>query len=142
VSIVSRANSNLRVGVTVSGIRLRHADAREFNVVSAALIIVALELVDHESVVAILEDGDVLELSQEHWDFVSRHEESSEEHKRNNQHWSKRNSQLLVRETAGNDQRVATTSVVDQSQNCQEKSKFFKPMHLTHTDSEVNDGAK
>jgi hypothetical protein len=124
------------------GRRLRQADAREFNVVSAALIIVALKLVDHESVVTILEDGYVLKLPQEHRYFVSRHEESSEEHKRNNQHWSKRNSQLLVRETAGNDQRVATTSVVDQSQYRQEKSKFFKPVHLTHTNSEVNDGSK
>lgn len=44
------------------GRRLRQADAREFNVVSAALIIVALKLVDHKSVVTILEDGYVLEL--------------------------------------------------------------------------------
>jgi len=136
------AYSNLGEGITVTKTAFRLADAREVDHGSAALVVVALELVDHESVVSVLEDRNIFELSQEDRDVGRRHEESSEEHERDDQYWGQSHSQLLVRETAGDDQGVAGTSVVDQSQNSQEYSKLLKAVDLAHADSKVNDGAE
>lgn len=79
-AVVSNSDSNLRVGVAVARVAWGRADAREVDFVGATLVVVAFELVDHEGVVPVLEDRDVLKLSQEDWDFRGRDKETCEEH--------------------------------------------------------------
>jgi hypothetical protein len=69
---------DLRPGIAVIAIIWTSAHAREVNwSTTRALVIVALELVDHECVVTILKDRNVFELSQENRNVGGRDEESS-----------------------------------------------------------------
>ena len=51
---------------------------------------------EHEGLVTVLEEGHVLEFNQPDGDVVLVHEETSEEHKWNDQYWGQSNSKLLV----------------------------------------------
>ena len=53
------------------------------------LILVWVEVVMHEGLVAILEDGQVLELLQVPWDVGGADEETGEEHEWDDKHWGK-----------------------------------------------------
>src|SRR6056300_228249 len=85
---------------------------------------VVLKLVVHKSLVAPLEDGQVLELLKVPLNVSRGHEEASEEHEGNDQHGGQGHSQLLVGEGGRDDERVATGSVVDQDQDEQEDEEL------------------
>jgi len=69
---------DLRPGIAVTRCIWINAHAREVDrSTTKALVMVALELVDHECVVTILKDRNVFELSQEHRNVGGRDEESS-----------------------------------------------------------------
>jgi hypothetical protein len=94
-------NSDLGIGVASHSCASSRANAREVPLcivvrIFRTLVVVTLELVDHEGVVSVLEDRDVLKLFQEEGDIGSREKESSKEHEGDNQHRSQGNSQLLV----------------------------------------------
>ena len=82
-----------------------------------ALEFQAIVFIQEESLVAVLEEGQVLELNQPDGDVVLVHEETSEQHEGDNQHGSQSHSQLLVREDRGDDKSVAASSAVNQNQN-------------------------
>ena len=111
-------NSDLRIGITALTFTIvTYTGEVNLSTSNVALIIVSLELVYHECIVSILKDRDILKLFQEYGDVSSGHKESSKKHERDDQHRGQCNSKLLVRETAGDDQGVSTTSVVDQCEN-------------------------
>ena len=62
---------------------------------------VVCELVLHQCLVAVLEYREVLELFEEPWNARCRHEETGEQHERNDQHRRQRHCQLLVTERGG-----------------------------------------
>jgi hypothetical protein len=62
--------------------------------------------------ISVFEEGKVLELYEEDWDIALIHEETSEEHERDDEHGSEGHSKLLVREDATDDQGVTSSSNV------------------------------
>jgi hypothetical protein len=73
---------------------------------------------EHESLIAVFEEREVLELNQPDRDVVLVDEEASEQHEGNDQHWCECDCQLLIREDSGYDESVAATCAVDQNQDC------------------------
>ena len=71
----------------------------------------------HQGLIAVFEEGKVLELNKPYRDVFLVHEEASEQHKRNNQHRCQCHCQLLVREDRGDDKCVAASSAIDQDQD-------------------------
>lgn len=81
-------------------------------------------LVEHESLISILEDGGVLEWHQERWDLGLIHKEASEEHEWDDKNRSQSDGKLLVREEGSDDERVASRGVIDKEQNQEEGWKL------------------
>ena len=73
--------------------------------------------VQHQGLVTILEDGQILELNEEFGYLILVNEETCEQHERNNQHWCQGNSQLFVTEDSTKDQSVSTGGIIDQEQD-------------------------
>lgn len=68
---------------------------------------------EHECLVAVFEEGEVLELDQPDGDVVLVHEEPGEQHERDDQDRGQGHRQLLVCEEGGNDESVAAGCTVD-----------------------------
>ena len=66
--------------------------------------VVLIELVVHQGLIAVLKDGQVLELFQEDGDVVGGDEEASEEHEGDNEDGREGDGKLLVREGSRNNQ--------------------------------------
>jgi hypothetical protein len=114
------------------GVEVRNRVAGVIGV-GHALEFQALVLVQVESLVAILEDRHNLEGAQVPGDLALVYEETCEEHKWNNQHGSKGNSQLLVREGTGDNQRVSRAGVVNEDQDGKEHWELI-PVNSAETD--------
>lgn len=86
--------STTTIGIVVNSFifntSLGHVSARESWVF--------VELVNHESLVTVLENREVLELSEPNWDRRGGDEETGEQHEGNDQHGGQGNSNLLVGE--------------------------------------------
>ena len=109
-------------------------------VVGSDLILVVVELVVHEGLVAVLEDGQVLELSQEDRDVVSRDEETGEEHERNDEDGREGYCELLVREGGRDNEGVTGRGVVDEDKDSKEDHEGLSSVLVTN--SEVNDATE
>lgn len=96
---------DLREWVTVSDVVLRQAPALIVAVVTS-LIGIGVELIVHEGFVAVLEDGEVLELLKEPGDVLGGDEETGEEHERNNEDRRQCHCKLLVRERGRDNERI------------------------------------
>jgi len=94
----------------------------------------------HESLVAVLEDGQVLKLSQEDWDVVSRDEETGEEHEGDDEYRRECDGELLVRERGRDDEGVAGTGVVDENKDAKEDKEGLSSVLVAN--SEVNDATE
>ena len=68
---------------------------------------------EHEGLVSVFEEGEVLELDQPDGDVVLVHEEPGEQHERDDQDRRQGHCQLLVCEEGGNDKSVAAGCTVD-----------------------------
>ena len=104
------------------------------------VLLVRVELVVHERLVAVLEDGQVLELLEEDGDVVRADEEAGEQHERDDQHRRQRHRQLLVREAGRDDQRIARAGIVDQHQDAKEHHEGAEVRVVA--DSVVDDAAE
>jgi len=76
-----------------------------------------VELILHESLIAVLDNGKVLELLKPVGNVGGGNEETSKQHEGHDQHRCKRHSELLVCEGSGDNQGVAGEGVVDEDQN-------------------------
>jgi len=79
----------------------------------------------HKRLVAVFEDGQVLELLEEDGNVVRTDEEACEKHEGNDEDGRQSDGQLLVREGGRDNQGVARASVVDQDQDSQEDQEGF-----------------
>lgn len=66
----------------------------------------------HQSLIPIFEEGEILEFNQPDWNVVLIDEEACEQHEWNDKHRSQSNSQLLVGEDSGYDKCIASSSAV------------------------------
>lgn len=55
-------------------------------------------LIKHQGLIAVFEEGKVLEFDEPDRDVALVYEETSEQHEWNDEYWSKGNCQLLIRE--------------------------------------------
>lgn len=101
---------------------------------------IVLELVVHESLIAPLEDRQVLEFLEVHFDVFRGNEEASEKHEGNDQDGSQGHSQLLVREGSRDDKRVSRGSVVDQDESKDEGQEVLH--HRVEAHEEVNNATE
>ena len=101
--------------VTVSDGVLRFAPALIVAVFS--LIGIGVKLIVHEGFVAVLEDGEVLELLKEPGDVLGGDEETGEEHERNNEDRRQCHCKLLVRERGRDNERITWAGIVDEDEN-------------------------
>lgn len=74
-------------------------------------------LVEHEGLIAVLEDGQVLELNQPDWNLVLVYEEACEKHERDDQHGGQGYGQLLVGEAGSENKSIPTVGVVHEEQD-------------------------
>ena len=67
---------------------------------------------EHESLITVLEEWQVLEFDKPDGDVVLIDEETSEEHERNDEDGSQGNSQLFVWEDCTNDKCIGSSSTI------------------------------
>ena len=82
-----------------------------------------MEFIQEQCLVAVLKDGQVLELDEVYRDVVLVDEETSEQHERNDEHGRESDSQLLVAEHRTDNEGVAAGRIVNQEQDDHYRSR-------------------
>jgi len=77
-------------------------------VVAAQVLLKVVVFVEHKGLIAVLENGQVLELNQELRDLVLIDEETCEQHEWNDKYWSKSDCELFVTEDGSEDKGVTS----------------------------------
>ena len=86
------------------------------SLVVSHLLLKDIEVVVHESLVSIFEDGKILKFFKVYWNVIWADKESCKEHEWDDEDWSQCNCELLVWEWCWDNQRVSWTCIVDQNQ--------------------------